>query len=81
MKKKEIEVEYYIENDYKDLAGPYDPSVKRHREWMASVIEDLDAGDIDYIIIDVKSTRKINGVDVIKHQKMIQRRGMILPKR
>ena len=65
-----IKDEYYIENDYRPLAGPFSKHSKREMAWADHVIEDMKRGGIDYI------TQPDEFGEI-----WILRRGMILPKR
>jgi hypothetical protein len=65
-----IKDEYYIENDYRPLAGPFSRHSKKEMGWAERVIEDMKRGGIDYNI-------QTDEFDEI----WIHRRGMILPKR
>ena len=67
---KHIQNEYYVEEDYSKLAGPYDTSIKRHNRYLAAVVEDMERGYIDYRIVEDEMGRKY-----------VERKGMILPKR
>jgi len=74
-----ISSDYYIEEDYTPLAGPYD--YPRQKNMMIGVIIDLVKGEIDYRIVGGFVTKKVDGVDRRIEQRTIERRGMILPKR
>jgi hypothetical protein len=62
--------EYYIEKEFSSLAGPYSMQSKKEREHLQNVINDMKRGKIEYRIVDDKYGEKI-----------VERRGMILPKR
>jgi hypothetical protein len=40
--------EYYIEEDFATLAGPYDPQIKREMRFLSNVVEDMKRGNIPY---------------------------------
>jgi hypothetical protein len=61
--------EYYIEEDFATLAGPYDPQIKREMRFLSNVVEDMKRGNIPYRIVEDD-----------KNRMMVQRKGMILPK-
>jgi len=69
MKKYNIQSEYYIENEFSALAGPYDMTNKKHVKFFDNVINDMRRGKIEHRVVDCND------------KKMIERRGMILPKR
>jgi len=68
--------EYYVEPEYSTLAGPYDPTIARHRRMMQTVIEDMERGNIDYRVVDGGPNGANGGL-----WSYIERKGMILPKR
>jgi len=74
-----ISSEYYIEEEYTAVAGPYD--YPKQKKMMIKVIIDLVKGEIDYRVVEEFVKKKIDGVERLVHQKTIERRGMILPKR
>ena len=74
-----ISSDYYIEEEYTPVAGPYD--YPKQKDMMIRVIIDLVRGEIDYRVAENFVTKKIDGVERVVHEKMIERRGMILPKR
>jgi len=67
---KHIQNEYYVEKDYAALAGPFSLNVKNQMQWFKNVINDMKRGNIDYRVVE-----NHNGDSVI------ERKGMILPKR
>jgi hypothetical protein len=67
---KHIKNEYYVEHDYSWLAGPFDPTIKKHTAMLANVVSDMKRGKIDYRV-----TQDYKG------RYMVERKGMILPKR
>ena len=67
---KHIKNEYYIEEDYAWLAGPFDMDIKSNKAMLDNVVADMKRGRIDYRV--VKDTRG---------RLLVERRGMILPKR
>jgi len=66
---KQLPSEYYIEEDYAVLAGPYEYGNKRDALFKQRVIDDMIAGNIPWRI-------KEDG-----DNDYIERKGMILPKR
>lgn len=66
---KQLASEYYIEEDYAILAGPYEYGNKRDAIYKQRVIDDLTRGGISWRIHE-------NG-----DRDYIERKGMILPKR
>jgi len=66
---KKLPSEYYIEEDYAVLAGPYEYGNKRDAKFMQRVIDDLNAGGIEW---------RLSGDNNVDY---IERKGMILPKR
>ena len=71
--------EYYIEEDFSDLAGPYNLDSKREVHYMNNVIKDLLRGSIEYRVIEW--VQKMENGTVDERRGMVQRKGMILPKR
>jgi len=67
---KHIKNEYYIEEDYAWLAGPFDMNVKNHKTMLDNVVADMKKSSIDYRV--VKDARE---------RFLVERKGMILPKR
>lgn len=63
------EAEYYIEEDYSILAGPYVIGNKRHDQYLQNVVDDMKRGNIHYAIVSCGPLR------------YVERKGMILPKR
>jgi hypothetical protein len=63
------ESEYYIEEDYSMLAGPYEFGNKKHEKYLQNVIDDMKRGGIHYAIVNHGPFR------------YVERKGMILPKR
>jgi hypothetical protein len=57
---------YYIEEDFSNLAGPYNMEDEKENAWMQNVINDLNASSIEFRIVHKK-----NGA-------WIERKGMIL---
>lgn len=74
-----ISSEYYIEEEYTAVAGPYE--YPKQKDMMIRAIIDLVKGEVDYRVVEEFVEKKIDGVDRVVHQKTIERRGMILPKR
>jgi hypothetical protein len=68
---KQLPSEYYIEEDFAILAGPYDPKNMRDTRFKNQVIKDLNRGNIPWRIY----------VDEAAGYEYIERKGMILPKR
>jgi hypothetical protein len=66
---KKLPAEYYIEEDYAVLAGPYAYGNKKDNLYKQRVIDDLNRGGIPWRILQVKDN------------DYIERKGMILPKR
>jgi hypothetical protein len=62
--------EYYVEEDYAWLAGPYEPSNIVHNRMLERVIADMKRGNIDYRLSPDERGRT-----------MVERKNMILPKR
>jgi len=60
--------EYYICEEFKTLAGPYNKSRSQSREHLENVINDMKRGNINYKIVGSDS------------KCYVQRTGMILPK-
>jgi hypothetical protein len=66
--------EYYIEEGFAILAGPYNENSPREKTFLQSVINDLKAGGIEYKLEDsFGENGTLRGTNVL-------RRGMILPK-
>jgi hypothetical protein len=79
---KHIRNEYYIEEDFADLAGYYETGSKLHQRMLASVIKDMERGKIEYRIVSevIKRTDRNGNVHDVE-RVVVQRKGMILPKR
>jgi hypothetical protein len=66
---KQLPSEYYIEEDYAILAGPYEYGNKKDAIYKQRVIDDLNKGGIPWRIYESGD------------RDYIERKGMILPKR
>jgi len=65
---------YYIEENFSILAGPYNENSETEKAYLQNVINDLEAGEIEYRLENCFSENgNIRGTNVL-------RRGMILPK-
>jgi hypothetical protein len=66
--------EYYIEEGFAILAGPYNENSPKERVFLYNVINDLEAGNIEYKLEpSFGENGTLRGTNVL-------RRGMILPK-
>jgi hypothetical protein len=66
--------EYYIEEGFAILAGPYNENSQKERLFLYNVISDMEAGNIEYKLEDsFGENGTLRGINVL-------RRGMILPK-
>ena len=65
---KKLQNEYYIENNFATLSGPYNLSCEKEKAMLSNVIKDMMAGDITHRI-----TSDIHG-------GWVERTGMILTK-
>jgi hypothetical protein len=66
--------EYYIEPNFSILAGPYNENSPREMIFLYNVIDDLNAGNIEYKLEpSYGENGMLRGMNVL-------RKGMILPK-
>jgi len=66
---------YYIEEGFAILAGPYNENSDAERAYLQNVINDLEAGEIEYRLEpSLGENGTLRGVNVL-------RSGMILPKK
>jgi len=61
--------EYTIEPDFSILAGPYSSIIPQEMKWLENVVDDMNAGNIEYRVT-------ANGADLY-----VERKGMIVTKR
>ena len=63
--------EYYIEENFSVLAGPFSVTSKSDQRYKNNVIEDMKRGNIPWRLTEVS----------VGGDQYIERKGMILPKR
>jgi hypothetical protein len=70
-----IDNDYYIQEGFEILAGPYNENSPREKTFLQSVINDLKAGNIEYKLEPAYGEKgAFRGTNVL-------RKGMILPKK
>ncbi len=75
----DIQKEYYIEEDFATLAGPYYDDDAKDQEYLRSAVKLLKAGKIQYRLVDAYRMNTDNG----EQERIgvdLQRKGMILTK-